>query len=329
MTDILNQVAEYLQVDPRYLILSGLFAGSFLVFFAIVGTLRTGAEDHAGRRMRAAGGAAQAAGILSGPERDPSGLEQAFLPSDLRERGKFRRDLAHAGFRGPNAVLAYFAIRIGLGLVLPVLLAAVVLFHHALPLPDGVRAALGRIDRTQLLVGFALLIVLGFYGPAVWLSARASERRVRAEAEFPNALDLLQVSIEAGLGFDAALSRVAAEMAVASPELSTEFGVAQQEILAGRDREHAYRRMAERIGIDEAHAFINVVLQSMRFGTSMSQALLAYSSDMRQRREIRAQEKANKLPVYMSAVMAGLMMPALLIVTIGPVVLRYTSTFGN
>jgi tight adherence protein C len=114
-----------------------------------------------------------------------------------------------------------------------------------------------------------------------------------------------------------------------NPEIHQEFPAAQNEILAGRDRAHAYRQMAERLGIDEAYAFINVILQSMRFGTSMGQALLAYSADMRQRREIRAQEKANKLPVYMSAVMAGLMMPSLLIVTIGPVVIRYINTFGG
>jgi tight adherence protein C len=328
MIDLLNGLAGYLGTDPRYLVLSGLFLGSFLVFFAIVSTLRAGGADRVGRRMAGAA-SVETAAILAGPERDPSGLAQAFLPADVRERGRFRRELANAGFRGPNAVLVYFAIRIGLGLVLPVLLAGAVLFQHLLPLSDSVRGVIGRIDRMQVLLGFAAMIVLGFYGPAMWLSARTSERHARAEADFPNALDLLQVSIEAGLGFDAALSRVSAEMATASPVLSQEFTAAQQEILAGRDREQAYRRMAERIGIDEAHAFINVVLQSMRFGTSMSQALLAYSSDMRQRREIKAQEKANKLPVYMSAVMASLMMPALLIVTIGPVFLRYTSTFGN
>ncbi len=120
---------------------------------------------------------------------------------------------------------------------------------------------------------------------------------------------------------------MADELSIAAPDISAEFRLAQKEIYTGRDREKAYHTMAERLAIEEAHAFVNVVLQSFRFGTNLSQALLAYSGEMRQRREILAQEKANKLPVYMSAVMAGLMMPAFLIVTIGPVVLRYIQSY--
>lgn len=331
MIEMLNQIAGNLSVDARYLVIGGLFAGSLLVFLAIVGVVRGRADDAVLRRMKGAGEAALAGGpgILLDPDRDPAGLARAFLPTETRERNQVRRDLEHAGFTGPNAVVAYYAIRIGFGLVLPAILAAMVLFRDILPLPEGVRAGLGQLGSAQLMIGFAIMILVGFYGPAAWLSSRTRDRRARVEMAFPNALDLLQVSVEAGLGFDAALSRVAAEMKTSSPEIHKEFTAAQHEILAGRDREHAYRQMAERLGIEEAYAFVNVILQSMRFGTSMGQALLAYSADMRQRREIRAQEKANKLPVYMSAVMAGLMMPALLIVTIGPVVIRYMNTFGN
>ena len=331
MIEMLNEVAGRLDVDPRFLIIGGLFAGSLLVFLAIVSVIRGRADDAVSRRMRGVGEAALAGGpgILLDPDRDPSGIARAFLPTQTRERNQVRRDLAHAGFTGPNAVLVYYGIRIGFGLILPALLAGLVLFRDFLPLPEGLRTGLGQLGPAQLMFGFALMILLGFYGPAAWLSARTRDRRTRVEMAFPNALDLLQVSVEAGLGFDAALSRVAEEMKIPSPEIHKEFTAAQQEILAGRDREHAYRQMAERLGIEEAYAFINVILQSMRFGTSMGQALLAYSADMRQRREIKAQEKANKLPVYMSAVMAGLMMPSLLIVTIGPVVIRYINTFGN
>lgn len=331
MIEMLNEIAGRVDIDPRYLVIGGLFAGSLLVFLAIVSAIRGRAEDPVLRRMKGAGAAALAGGpgIMLDPDKDPSGIARAFLPTQTRERNKVRRDLEHAGFTGPNAVLVYYGIRIGIGLVLPALLAGMVLFRDLLPMPAGLRAGLGQLGSAQLMIGFALVILLGFYGPAAWLSARTRDRRGRVEMAFPNALDLLQVSVEAGLGFDAALSRVAAEMKTASPEIHKEFTAAQQEILAGRDREHAYRQMADRLGIEEAYAFINVILQSMRFGTSMGQALLAYSADMRQRREIRAQEKANKLPVFMSAVMAGLMMPALLIVTIGPVVIRYMNTFGD
>jgi tight adherence protein C len=323
MLSTIDRIADTLGADPRHVVLMGLLLGTFLVFLAIVSALRDRTAALIGRRMRMDG----AADIFVTPDRAPTGFARAFLPTETTERNKVRRDLAHAGFDSPNAVVAYYLLRVGVGLLLPVALAASVVMREQLPLPDALRAQMGQLGPTSLMIGFAALVVLGFFGPAVWLRARAGERRDTIEKAFPNALDLLQVSVESGLGFDAALARVADELAIAAPEVSSEFRLAQQEIFAGRDRERAYQTMAERLGIDEAHAFVNVVLQSFRFGTSLSQALLAYSSEMRQRREILAQEKANKLPVYMSAVMAGLMMPALLIVTIGPVVLRYMQSF--
>lgn len=324
MLAAIDQISEQFGADPRHVALLGLLLGTFLVFLAIVSAFRDRSAERIARRMETAGGTAD---IFVSPDRNPTGLAKAFLPTEKKERNKVRRDLAHAGFDNPNAVVLYYTLRTGVGLLLPVVLAATFVLREQLPLPEFVREQMGQLGTTSLMMGFAVLIVLGFFGPAVWLSARASERRDKIEKAFPNALDLLQVSVESGLGFDAALARVADELTVAAPEISGEFRSAQQEIYAGRDRERAYQTMAERLAIDEAHAFVNVVLQSFRFGTSLSQALLAYSSEMRQRREILAQEKANKLPVYMSAVMAGLMMPALLIVTIGPVVLRYIQGF--
>jgi tight adherence protein C len=337
MLTFITPLATRLGVDPRTLILAGLFLGSLLVFVSIVSIMRDRNTLRVRTRMRAAGGMAgsgamtgdNAISLFVAPEILPGGFARAFLPSGQRERNKVRRDLAHAGFSGPNAVLRYYALRVAAGLVLPALVALAFLYREALPLPEFVSARMGQVAGNRLLMLFAVMILIGFYGPAFWLSSRAADRRLRVELGFPNALDLMQVSIETGLGFDAALARVSTELQTTAPEIAQEFTTAQQEILAGRDREGAYHAMAERLVIDEAYAFVNVVLQSVRFGTSMSQSLLTYSAEMRQRRELRAQEKANRLPVLMSAVMAMLMMPALLIVTIGPVVLRYMQTFPD
>lgn len=335
MLSSITPVASGLGVEPRTLILVGLFFGSLLVFLSLVSIVRDRNAVRVRARMRAAGGLSgggmrlddDAVSLFVAPDIAPGGLAKAFLPSKQRERNKVRRDLVHAGFSGPNAVLWYYALRVVAGLLLPALVALTFLYREVLPLPEFVSERMGRVSANELLLLFAVMILVGFYGPAFWLSSRAAERKHRVELGFPNALDLMQVSIETGLGFDAALARVSSELATTAPEISQEFTVAQQEILAGRDREGAYHAMAERLAIDEAYALVNVVLQSIRFGTSMSQSLLVYSAEMRQRRELRAQEKANKLPVLMSAVMATLMMPALLIVTIGPVVLRYIHTF--
>ena len=336
MLSTLTPLAANLGIEPRTFILLGLFFGSLLIFLSLVSFARDRSIVRIRARMRAAGAAASGGmngdnpiSLFVAPEVTPGGLSKAFLPSQKRERDKVRRNLMHAGFSGPKAVLWFYAIRVAIGLVLPGLVALAFLYRESLPLPDFVSARMGNIGRSQLLMLFAVMILVGFYGPAYWLSSRAKEYKYRVELGFPNALDLMQISIESGLGFDASLARVAIELQTTAPEIAQEFIAAQQEILAGRDREGAFHAMADRLAIDEAYSFVNVVLQSIRFGTSMSQALLTYSAEMRERRELRAQEKANKLPVLMSAVMALLMMPSLLIVTIGPVVLRYIQTFAN
>ena len=336
MLSIITPIAANLGVEPRTLILSGLFFGSLLVFISIVSFARDRSVVRVRARMRAAGAIAaggmfddNAISLFVAPDATPGALAKAFLPTQQRERNKVRRDLMHAGFSGPNAVLWFYTLRVGAGLVLPGLSALTFLYRASLPLPEFLSDKMGTVSGNQLLLMFALMILVGFYGPALWLSSRVKERKHSIELGFPNAMDLLQISIETGLGFDASLARVSAELQTTSPEIAQEFVVAQQEILAGRDREGAFQSMADRLAIDEAYSFVNVVLQSIRFGTSMSQSLLIYSAEMRERRELRAQEKANRLPVLMSAVMALLMMPSLLIVTIGPVVLRYMQTFGN
>lgn len=336
MLSTITPIAANLGLEPRTLILLGLFFGSLLVFLSLVSFARDRSIVRIRARMRAAGAGVgggmmddNAISLFVAPEVTPGGLAKAFLPSEKRERNKVRRNLVHAGFAGPNSVLWFYALRVAAGLLLPGLVALTFLYREALPLPEFISDRMGRVASKQLLLLFALMIVVGFYGPAYWLSSRAKDRKHRIELGFPNALDLMQISIESGLGFDASLARVSTELQTTAPEIAQEFTVAQQEILAGRDRDGAFHALADRLEIDEAYSFINVVLQSIRFGTSMSQSLLTYSDEMRERRELRAQEKANKLPVLMSAVMALLMMPSLLIVTIGPVVLRYMHTFAH
>jgi tight adherence protein C len=137
------------------------------------------------------------------------------------------------------------------------------------------------------------------------------------------ALDLLQVSIEAGMGFDVAMNRVAREVARIAPPIAEEFMIVQLELQSGKDRDRAFSDMTRRCALDEMTSFVNVVLQSAQFGTSMSAALQTYAEEMRLTRELRAQERANKLPVKMSAVMATLMMPTLLMITLSPVAIRW------
>lgn len=318
----ITEWAARLGVDPVVLVGAGFGFGMLLLLGSLILIARDREKARVVARLRAEAEARPQ--VMLAPDEASEGLlEKVFVPAEAKERGKLRRDLAIAGLRGKNAALIYNLMRFGVGLGVPALIAFLYFNPGLVPLPDAVAQPFYSLQTSQITLYCSALIVVGFYGPALWLSARVSERRTRIELGFPNALDLLQVGVEAGLAFDAALARVADELQSVAPEICDEFRVVQQEILAGRPREAAYRDMADRLGIEEAYGFANVVMQSMRFGTSISTALLTYSGEMRQRRELRAQEKANRLPVLMSAVMASLMMPALLIVTIGPVALRY------
>jgi tight adherence protein C len=306
--------------------LIGVGLGALIFVFGLVGTLSK--EPAFGRRMQA-----QAPGRVSRRDFDlirtghdnPSGLLKAFVPSSRDERTRIARRLRAAGFHNPDAVRNYYLIRSFLALVLPLVLAAIYFAPqetlNTLRL-GGVRQYLTWSIMLQAVAG---LILLGFYGPSAWLQSRISSRRERIRLGLPNTLDLLQISVEAGLGFDAAIARVAHEMAAATPEISEEFLMMELEIQAGKDRDRAFNAMAERVGLEEMTSFVNVINQSAQFGSSISQALATYSAEMRQQRELKAQEKANKLPVKMSAVLAALMMPTLLMICLTPVVIRWVN----
>lgn len=338
MFEILQSLSATLGVPANVLVVAGLAIGSFLAFLGLF--YAPGGNDDIARRMQGGGrarpghpaGPAQAgaqAALLRAADVAPTGVMKAFVPEERVLRSRVQRQLMQAGLGGRNAVRNFYLFRTVFGLVLPALLFAGLMLNGPVAYPEPVAKALAGLSRLQIMQIMAVLVVLGFYGPTYWLRMRTAQRQTAIEQAFPNVLDMLQVAVEAGLGFDAAMQRVAEEIRGISPEIADELLAAQSEVLAGRDRERAYFDMAERMGIDEAHAFVNVVQQSMRFGTSMSTTLTVYADEMRERRELKAQEKANKLPVQMSAVMASLMLPALLMVSLGPVVIRYMRYFAG
>lgn len=333
MFENLPFVPDLSQVTAADFGMYGVGLGVLVAFFGVAAALSP--RDRVLRRMAAQGARARdggfEAGILRPMSAAPSGLMKSLIPSDEKERTQVQRQLALAGRHGAHAVRNYYLLRLGLGIVLPLLLLSTIAAAQAglLSLPEPVATRLNQLTRFNLLQITAVLVWSGFFGPAYWLRSRANARREAIRLAFPNALDLLQISVEAGLGIDAAMIRVGNELAEAAPELSQEFLLTQREIQAGRNRDKALLDMAARTQVEEVGSFVNVVLQSIQFGADISGVLITYASEMRLHRELRAQEKANRLPVQMSAVMAFLMLPALLILTIGPVALRYIRFFAG
>ncbi len=269
----------------------------------------------------------ETASSLGGATPKPRGVEAAFVPDDDTERLQVAQALARAGFRGPRALWGYYLVRIVLGIALPLLFLLAIAVAGAPMAPAWLGGLLLGMPTVKVVQWLAIFGAIGFFGPSYWLDSRIRERKRAIEDAFPNMLDLLQVGVEAGMGFDQAFTKVAQEIQRASPELAQEMLIMQGEIRAGRDRDTALYSMARRTGLDEMVSFANVVMQSARFGTPLSSALTIYSNEMRDVREMRAQEKANRLPVQMSGVMASLMLPSLIALILTPVILRYMNAF--
>ncbi|WP_171126258.1 MULTISPECIES: type II secretion system F family protein [unclassified Ruegeria] len=259
----------------------------------------------------------------------PVGLSAALIPSDASERFEVGQVLAKSGFRGKNAIAGYYFLRLMLATSLPLLFILLLNWQPANSVGNSIGKYMSSLDLMEIIRNVAILCAVGFFGPQYWMNARIKERKRLMENAFPNMLDLLQIGVEAGMGFDQALLKVAVEMQLVSPEMSEEILIALSEIQAGRDRDTALMRMARRTGIEEMSSFVSVVLQSTRFGVPLAAALNTYAEEMRELRELRAQEMANKLPVKMSGVMAFLMLPAIAGLILTPIFIRYAETFGN
>jgi tight adherence protein C len=319
-------------IPTEVVLISAICAGALMVVYAVVSTLseRSVAATRMARYARTDQRQVQS-GLVRSRRSEADGFVARLLPKDKTARLQIERELIRAGFRGDNAVGWYFALRAMSAIALPGMFLGILAAAQAgwSILPPAVIDFMVGLSGLGIILWLTCLSYAGYIIPGHWLDRRIAERRWRLTAAFPNALDLLQISVEAGMGFDAAMTRVAHEMYDVAPDLAEEFLIAQMEIQAGKERAVALRAISDRTGVETITSFVNVVLQSIQFGTSMSDALNTYSREMRQMRELRAQEEANKLPVKMSAVLASLMLPAIVLICLGPVVIRYVRYFAE
>jgi len=179
--------------------------------------------------------------------------------------------------------------------------------------------------RIVLITG--VLTVLGFYFPQMWLQSKINKRQKEVRKGMPDALDLLTICVEAGLGFDAAMHKVSEKW---NNELSLAFGRVIREIQLGKLRREAMRDMADRIGISEMTSFVAAVIQSEQLGVSMAKVLRIQSDQMRVKRRQMAEEEAHKVPIKMLIPMGLLIFPSLMIVLLTPAALKlFHSALGG
>jgi tight adherence protein C len=160
------------------------------------------------------------------------------------------------------------------------------------------------------------------YVPSLLVRIRAERRQRELVNGFPDALDLMLVCVEAGLGLEAAFARVGMEITTSHPRLAEQLGAVVLELRAGRSHEDALRRMADRAGADEIRAFATLLIQSTKLGTSIAQTLRIYAAEMREKRRMRAEEKAHRLPVLISIPLVACMLPVMIGVLMLPALIR-------
>lgn len=291
----------------------GLLAVAFLMAFTAVMT----AIRH-GRRIeeRLAGGAGN--DIVQAPTK--AGLLETFgshlsLPGP-EEITRQRATLARAGFYAPGAVKTYYAIR---------LLAIVVPVAVMLALMGPLTAWVGP---PKTLFAIAVVVCAGTLGPDQFVRWRQGRRRRACQDGFPDMMDLMVASIEAGLGMDAALIRVAQELGGRYPDLKIDLDLMNLELRAGRDRHSALVNFADRVDLEEARALGVMIKQAEEMGSSLGKSLRAFSEDMREKRMLRAEEKAMALSAKLTVPLILFIFPTLMVILMLPAVIRVAEQFG-
>lgn len=229
------------------------------------------------------------------------GLSLTDTKSDL-----LTEKLMLAGYDQPFAVRAFVLIRAVLTLALPVLVVLFIAITNNWPSP------------AKLYMMILAAAVAGLYLPNIVVGSRATNRKQEILNGFPDTLDLMLVCVEAGLGIDAAFSRVGSEITKSHPLLARMFATVSLELRAGRSRETALRTLARRTGVPEISAFCTLIIQSDRLGASIAQALKIYAGEMREARRMRAEEKAHRIPVLLSVPLVCFLLPVMVSVLMLP-----------
>jgi len=236
-------------------------------------------------------------------------------PKSADGDGDIHLKFLKAGIRGKNAPTVFWGTKILFAVLLPMIfLVITTIFIKA-------------IDATHVMYATIWLTLIGLFLPNYWLRMKTAKRKEAIGKAFPDALDLLVVCVEAGMGLDSALHRVGKEMTLSSPELSDEFKFLNLELRAGKSRQAALRNLARRTDVDDVNSLVTLLIQTDRFGTSIAQALRVFSESFRTARYQKAEEFAAKIGTKLIFPLVLFIFPSMLIVMLGPVAIQVYRTF--
>jgi tight adherence protein C len=231
-----------------------------------------------------------------------------MVPASPKDVTIMQRRLIRAGIRSQNAVKILYGAKFAAGVAFPLLMAVLVSGSSA--------------DSSNKFLAILVSAAVGFFGPNEYVRMRAKKRHKEISRGLPNALDLLVVCVESGLGLDQAILQVSKELDHAHPEISEEFGLVNLELKAGKRRIDALRNLAERAGVEDLRKLVAVLIQADRFGTGVAQSLRAHADFMRVQTRQVAEEKAAKLGVKLIFPIFFCILPSLFVVTVGPVAMK-------
>lgn len=233
----------------------------------------------------------------------------SFLePKDVAELSKRQLQLRQAGYQSQDAVRVFHFAQFALGIT-----GLFIAFVYLNILGAGEDFSTSKMMIYTIIPG-----AVGYYIPAYWVTRRVEERRTQITQGFPDSLDMMLVCVEAGQSMDQSIVRVAKELHASYPALAQEFDVVAYEMKAGKDKTTVMNDFGERCGVLDVSSFVTVLNQSQQFGTSIAEALRVYAGEMRDKRVMRAEEAANKLPTKMTLATMMLTVPPLLVILVGP-----------
>jgi len=240
-------------------------------------------------------------------------------PQNEKEMDAARLRMMRAGYKGREAVrLFHFAqFALGLGFLAIGMLYALMLSKQ------------GQVGTQALILYTIIPGGAGYFLPKYWIERRVQTRQQEIIDGFPDALDMMLVCVEAGQSLDQSIIRVGKEIRAGYPALAEEFDTVAHETKAGKDRVTVLRDMSERAGVPDVASFVTVMIQSAAFGTSIAEALRVFSAEMRDKRVMRAEEKANKLPTKLTLGTMLFTVPPLMIILIGPSVYGIAKTLSQ
>ena len=245
---------------------------------------------------------------------------QFLEPQKKEDLSASKLKMIRAGYTSKNAVRMFHAAQLLLGLSFLAI--------------GGLLALLTTLNGQELTSNQMLMYTLlpcgaGYFLPRYWVNKRVEKRKTEIIQGFPDALDMMLVCVEAGQSLDQSIIRVGKESRVGYPALADEFDMIAQEVKAGKERTSVLKDMAERVGVPDVASFVTTLVQSATFGTSVAEALRIYSADMRDKRIMRAEEKANMLPTKLTLGTMLFTLPPLLVILIGPSLHGIATTIGG